>query len=222
MANKNITVLIDFDDTITTSNVAHIVLSEFAQPNWPEIRGQFIRGEIPAEGYFETPFENITADKSKQVDHIKQTAVVRSGFVEFNEFCIENNINIAIVSRGLDYYIEAVLEKYGITNIPIFCVYTEFRENTIKILSKYTDKNCNQWGICKCTVVDKYRKNSDTIIYIGDGQNDLCPARKSNIIFARDSLVRHCKKEKLDYFRFNDFTSIKKKLIKIVGENYDR
>ena len=61
MSKKSITVLIDFDDTITTTNIAHIVLSEFAEPNWPEIRQQFIRGEIPPEGYFETPFEIIVS-----------------------------------------------------------------------------------------------------------------------------------------------------------------
>ena len=49
MSKKSITVLIDFDDTITTTNIAHIVLSEFAEPNWPEIRQQNNRLEIPPE-----------------------------------------------------------------------------------------------------------------------------------------------------------------------------
>ena len=221
MSKKSITVLIDFDDTITTTNVAHIVLSEFAEPNWPEIRQQFIRGEIPPEGYFETPFENISAEKSIQENHIKQHAEVRPGFTEFNKFCVKNDIAIAIVSRGLDYYIEAVLEKYQITNIPIFAVPTQFNGGKMKIISKYTDVNCNQWGICKCSVLQKYRESSDIIIYIGDGQNDLCPAKKSNIIFARDALIRHCKQENIDFHRFSDFTSIQTEVMKIIEENND-
>tara|TARA_B100000676_G_scaffold294530_1_gene332570 strand:- start:1734 stop:2399 length:666 start_codon:yes stop_codon:yes gene_type:complete len=221
MTKKNITVLIDFDDTITTTNIAHIVLSEFAEPNWPEIRQQFIQGEIPPEGYFETPFENISAEKSIQTKHIQQHAIVRPGFVEFNNFCMENRINIIIVSRGLDYYIEAVLDKYEITNIPIYAVPTKFNGEKMKIISKYTDINCNQWGICKCSVLEKYRKTSDVIIYIGDGQNDLCPARKSNIIFARDALLRHCKQENIAFYRFSDFTTIQTEVTKIIEENND-
>ena len=221
MAKNNITVLIDFDDTITTTNVAHIVLSEFADSNWPEIRQQFIRGEIPPEGYFETPFENISAKKSIQEKHIQLHAEVRPGFIEFNNFCIENNINIVIVSRGLDYYIEAVLNKYEIKNIPVFGVPTQFNGKKMKIVPKYTDVNCTQWGICKCSVLEKYRKYSDIIIYIGDGQNDLCPARKRNIIFARDALIRHCKQENIDFFRFSDFTSIQTEVMKIIEENND-
>ena len=140
---------------------------------------------------------------------------------EFNNFCIKNNIDIVIVSRGLDYYIESVLSKYGITNIPVFSVPTEFTGEKMKIIPKYTDANCNQWGICKCSVLEKYRKSSDVIIYIGDGQNDLCPARKSNIIFARDALLRHCKQEDIDFFRFSDFTSIQTEVMKLIEENND-
>ena len=91
----------------------------------------------------------------------------------------------------------------------------------MKIIPKYTDSNCNQWGICKCSVLEKYRKSSDVIIYIGDGQNDLCPARKSNIIFARDALLRHCKQENIDFFRFSDFTSIQTEVMKLIEENND-
>jgi 2-hydroxy-3-keto-5-methylthiopentenyl-1-phosphate phosphatase len=66
-----------------------------------------------------------------------------------------------------------------------------------------------------------YRESSDIIIYIGDGQNDLCPAKKSNIIFARDALIRHCKQENIDFHRFSDFTSIQTEVMKIIEENND-
>ena len=45
--------------------------------------------------------------------------------------------------------------------------------------------------------------------------------KKSNIIFARDALIRHCKQENIDFHRFSDFTSIQTEVMKIIEENND-
>ena len=46
------------------------------------------------------------------------------------------------------------------------------------------------------------------MVYVGDGRNDLCPARRSDAVFARDELLRLCREEGVPVRQFNDFTDV--------------
>src|SRR4030042_4410089 len=43
------------------------------------------------------------------------------------------------------------------------------------------------------------------VIYMGNGDSDIYPARLAKYVFATDQLLKRCRKEKLDCFPFKGF-----------------
>ena len=208
----NIAVLCDFDDTITLENVAHLILKRFGDGTWEEIRRQYLGGIVPPEEYFERPFKALTTSREDLQNHVKSTARLRDGFLEFVDYCQSRNIEIGVVSLGLDFYIEALLSYHGLDWIPIYCVGTRFTTDGMEFDPKYSDKTCGRWGICKCKVVERYKQAGKQVVYVGDGRNDLCPATRSDLVFARDVLEELCQRDNISYYPLRDFTDATKKL----------
>jgi 2-hydroxy-3-keto-5-methylthiopentenyl-1-phosphate phosphatase len=203
-----IAVLCDFDDTITMQNVAHLILERFGDGSWREVRRRYLDGLASAEDYFEKQFTKLGASRSEMQAHVRVAGSLRDGFVELAGYCRERDIELAVVTVGLDFYVEALLEQHGLDWIPTYAVGTSFTSDGMQFQQMNFGRLCQRWGICKCEVVERYRKNGRRVVYVGDGRNDLCPARRSDDVFARDELLRLCQEESILFHPFDDFTDV--------------
>ncbi|MCH7706262.1 MAG: MtnX-like HAD-IB family phosphatase [Chloroflexi bacterium] len=204
----SIAVLCDFDDTITLENVAHLILERFGDGSWREVRRRYLDGLASAEDYFEEQFAKLGATRSEMQAHVRVAGSLRDGFVELAGYCRERDIELAVVTVGLDFYVEALLEQHGLGWIPTYAVGTSFTSGGMQFQQMNSGQLCQRWGICKCEVVERYRENGRRVVYVGDGRNDLCPARRSDVVFARDELLRLCREEGIPFHRFDDFTDV--------------
>ena len=95
-----------------------------------------------------------------------------------------------MLTLGLDCYVQAFLEQHKLDWLPVYAVGTRFTGEGIKFEFPYTREECQQrWGICKCSVVERYQDRGQQVLYIGDGPNDLCHARIADMVFACDVLL---------------------------------
>lgn len=140
--------------------------------------------------------------------YVQEKGRIRDGFSDLAQYCQGKGITIAIVSLGLDFYIKALISQHGMGWIPIYAINTIIKKTGMEFRFPYSNKNCKYWGICKCDVVEMYRRQGNHIVYIGDGSNDLCAAKRSDIIYARGKLDKLCKKEKLIYRKLKRFENI--------------
>ena len=104
-------VLTDFDDTAAAQNVAELLLNRFGNPDWTVVRQRFRDGHIDLKEYQEITFRNIQADRATMQSYVKEHANLRPYFREMWGFCQANDIPMAVVSQGLDFYIQALLES---------------------------------------------------------------------------------------------------------------
>ena len=102
-------VLTDFDDTAAVQNVAEMLLTKFGDPTWHDVRQRFRDKELTLNEYQEVTFRNIQADRATMQDYVKQNASLRPYFKEMWHYCRESQVPLAVVSQGLDFYIEALL-----------------------------------------------------------------------------------------------------------------
>jgi len=204
----NIAVLCDFDDTVAQGNIAHLVLDRFGDGSWRELRRRYLEGTLPPEDYFERPFTEMRATREEIQAYVREKGRIYDSFPELAQYCRSRNIELAIVSLGLDFYVEALLERYQLDWIPVYSVETRFTDQGIQFEFPYVDPQCERWGICKCLVVQKYRDKGRRVIFVGDGRNDLCPARIADVVFAHDQLVGLCQQEGIPHREFHDFTDV--------------
>ncbi len=193
----SIAVLCDFDDTISQENVAHLILDRFSDVPWRELRRRYLEGALPSHEYFERPFTRIQATRSEMQAYVREKGHIRDGFAEMARYCRQRGIELAVITLGLDFYVQALLEQQGLEWLPVYAVGTRFTEDGIQFDFPYGDKECPSWGICKCSVVERYHQKGHRVIYIGDGRNDLCPAKRADIVFARGELLELCRQEGL-------------------------
>ena len=167
--NKPICIIIDFDDTLVESNTARDVLREYVSKEYDKIADLYKTKKVNFKNYQELSFKS--ALEISTIQEIKTTAKnkskIRKGFTELVEFAVKEDINIVILSSGLNQYIEPVLEKH-LKNIKIVAadMSVDHYKNVSFDYSKSFDEDCSDdWGICKCKTVN-FLVGRNHVIYI--------------------------------------------------------
>ena len=162
-------------------------------------------GLLTLKEYQEIAFRDIQADPAMMGQYVKENANFRPHFRELWHYCQDRGIPMAIVSQGLDFYIEALLEKEGITGMPVYAVDTRFTPQGITYHYNYTHPGREELGNSKGVVVDRYRQKGHYIFFAGDGASDFEAAEHADVVFAHRTLARHCSEQNIPFTEFKDF-----------------
>ena len=198
-------VLIDFDDTAAEQNVAELLLKRFGDATWQDVRERLRTKELTLNEYQEIAFRNIQADRTTMQDYVKQNATLRPFFGDLWLYCRSHDIPLAIVSHGLDFYIEALLEKEGYPQVLVYAVNTRFTPQGITYEYRHARPGQENQGISKGLVVERYRENGHFVFYAGDGQSDFEAASRANVLFAHRTLAEECTRKNIPFWLFTDF-----------------
>ena len=201
-------VLVDFDDTAAEQNVANMLLERFGDPSWQVVRERYRSGELTLKEYQEITFRGILADRAVMQDYVKEHANLRPYFHDVWSYCEVHRLPMAIVSQGLDFYIQALLEKEGLPQIPVYSVNTKFTPQGITYQYHYTFPGHERDGNSKGLVVDTYKERGHYVIYAGDGISDLEAAPKADLLFAHRTLAEECRRQEIPYRPFKDFQAV--------------
>ena len=200
--------LTDFDDTAAAQNVAELLLNRFGDSTWTEVRQQFRDGKMDLKEYQEITFRNIRADRSAMQHYVREHAILRPYFHELHYYCRANEIPLAVVSQGLDFYIQALLERDGYGDVPIYAVNTSFDQGRISYHYHHTYPGKESQGNSKAFIVEQFQQQGYFVVFAGDGTSDQEASRKADMVFAHRTLARYCETEGIDYTPFKDFKSI--------------
>jgi len=222
--SKNISLIIDFDDTLVESNTAREVLREFIPVEYDEFAEMYRSKKVNFKNYQELSFNRAlskTNSKNIQKSSIKNSKI-RKGFKNLVKYCENSGVKIYILSSGLELYIKPVLKEYA-SNLKIIAADINFdkKNNAIFGYNKSYDDICSPyWGICKCKTVESLSKNN-FVIYVGDGiTTDLCASVKCDQIFALNPLYNSLLEKKIIVNKFEDFNQLEKHINKLQRKNY--
>ena len=183
-------VLVDFDDTSAEQNVAELLLERFGGSTWKaNVRERLQSRELTLKEYQEIVFRDIRADRAAMQAYVKQNATLRPFFGELWSYCCSHGFPMAIVSLGLDFYIEALLDKEGFAEVPVFAVNTDFTPEGISFEYRHARPGQEKLGISKGLVVDRYREQGHCVFYAGDGMSDFEAADRADVLFAHSRLA---------------------------------
>ena len=219
--------LCDFDDTTAVENVAEILLERFSEDDtWRMLRRRSRDKEISLREYQEQAFSSTGAGKEEMKAVVRARATLRPYFKELWRYCQARSIPLAIVTVGLDFYVDALLEREALEDVPRYSVKTSFTPEGI--IYEYphpwdgsggsSQEVCRGWGICKCSIIGKYRRMGHSIFYVGDGRSDLCPASIADRVFARSQLAELLQASKGPYTEFSDFQDVIRGLKGVAAE----
>lgn len=219
---KTPVVFSDFDGTITERDVIITIMERFAPPEWKELKDKILyERTITLKDGVEMLFNLLeSSKKSEIVAFIKENVKLREGFEDFLNFCEKENIKLNVLSGGLDFHIEPVLDRFK-DRLKILCNKANFNSEKITIDYEYLPKDCSlcgDCGFCKIEAIEKYPKEQFTRILIGDSLTDLSPSKVADIIFARGDLIKYLEQEKRSFIPFSTFYDIQEHVDNLISK----
>ena len=206
---KTFKIFVDFDGTITKTDVGEAMFIQFgdeAEAN--NIIQRWINKEITSTQTWQLLCKTITDFNQEAFDRFLDSMDIDQSFKVFVDYCKDNGFEMSILSDGLDYYINRILERENLDYIKKFTNRVDFIDNNLIPAFDYTDEECDKCANCKRNHIISSSSDSDYTIYIGDGWSDTCPAQYCDFIFAKNSLLKFCEENRISYFPFKDFDDV--------------
>ena len=203
-------VLTDFDDTAAAQNVAELLLHEFAHPSWTEVRERFRAGELTLKDYQEEAFLLVQADKDSMQSYVRAHANFRPHFAELSAFCQANFIPMCIISQGLDFYIQALLDGCGQSDMPVYAVTTEFDRNgrVSRYRYDFAYPDAPHLGNSKALIVRRFQEQGHHVFFMGDGRSDFEAGEVADTVFAHRQMAAMCDEAGIEFSTFTDFAPV--------------
>ena len=208
---KKPVIFCDFDGTVTNKDNIISIMKEFAPPEWEAIKDNILAQKVSIQEGVGKMFSLLPSTRKEDIiSYVLKEAVIRDGFSDFVAYAREKNIPLYIVSGGIDFFVEPMLEPFGPFE-QVFCNKADFSGETIRILFPYpcddecTGKGC---GCCKPSIIRQLTSSGHTSIVIGDSITDLEAAKLADIVIARDFLTEKCEELDIPHHSFETFHDV--------------
>jgi 2-hydroxy-3-keto-5-methylthiopentenyl-1-phosphate phosphatase len=202
-------ILCDFDGTISIRDMGYDLINRFSSGDWEAIDRDFCEGKIGSKEAYSRIAKILKGNEKDLLGFIQKHSNIDPHFTSFYQYCRERDIDVKIVSDGLDFYIKTVLEIHYLSEIPFYANRTHFHKGDgMEVSFPYFNEECGLCGTCKKRLVQIHRKAYDSILFIGNGISDRCAAREADFVFAKDSLYTYCIDQDITCHFFANFHEI--------------
>jgi 2-hydroxy-3-keto-5-methylthiopentenyl-1-phosphate phosphatase len=212
-------VLTDFDDTAAAQNVAELLLHQFGHPSWTDVRERFRAGELSLKDYQEATFLRMQADKDAMQSYVRAHANFRPQFTELSAFCRAHSIPMCIISQGLDFYIQALLDGCGQPEMPVYAVATDFNGQGQVCGYRYdfAYPDAPHLGNSKALIVRRFQEQGHHVFFMGDGRSDFEAGEVADTVFAHRQMAAMCDEAGIEFSPFTDFGPVLQAIRRYMG-----
>ena len=117
---KRLLVITDFDGTLSLTDVGYEVLLKFSSQGWDDIDRDYCEGRIGSKEAYGRICAILGGTREAMLQFVAENTVIDPHFEEFYAFCRKSGIDVKVVSDGLDFYIDFILKKHGLSDIPFY------------------------------------------------------------------------------------------------------
>ena len=213
--SDRIAVLCDFDGTIAQDDVGNLFFKTFARKGDPgPVVQLWKQGLISSRECLEREAE-LAEVSSREFSSFLSERELDPFFKDFVDFTRKRDIEVVVVSDGLDYYIERMLIKNGLGELDVFSNLMQLVGNRIEVTFPYYDQlDCRDCGNCKSHHLEKLRASGSFIVYVGDGLSDRCPSTRADFVFAKGDLLDYCRDNDVPHVEFDNFRDVEREMLK--------
>ncbi len=203
-------IFVDFDGTITKVDVGAALFDHFGETKTVQnIIENWIDEKINSTECWISLCNSLPPVELNSLNDFIDKIPVDETYNYFIEFCKQNNFEVIVLSDGLDFYINRIMKSGKISE-------TRFFSNSLNIDSNkkfipsfpFRDAECIRCANCKRNHVINNSGDDEFTVYIGNGHSDFCPAQYCDYIFAKDSLLKFCEKERISFFPYKNFFDV--------------
>jgi len=216
-------VFLDADNTFIHGDAGNVLVSRVGDKKHDLMLQEFRVGNIPATEVFRRSAKSAGPLNPVRVRQVLGRYELDPGFRRFVEFCGERHVELHVLSDGLDYTVEEILNIHGLTGISVFANHAvlvlmgDAGEVGLDVEFPHTDAECNRCACCRRNIMLTRSGNDDIVVYIGAGVLNECPVRYADIIFAKGALQTFCQQENISYYVYETFDDITSRFQELLG-----
>lgn len=194
MPNR-ISILLDFDGTISLHDTTDLILEAFADPRWQDVEQEWVLGRIGSRDCMARQVALMHASPT-MLDQLVDRIEVDPHLVDLVQACNTAGVSLTIVSDGFDRVILRVLARLGLQVPVVANRLISLPDGRWTLEFPDSGSACGA-GTCKCLVA--FTQSASTVL-VGDGRSDFCVAEAAAVVFAKDKLAAHCRQSDLAFF----------------------
>jgi len=205
---SNCAVFFDFDNTITPFDVLDNVVETFAvDKKWMGYERAWKKGLIGSKGCLSGQLKSVRVGKERLKKHLSKIKV-DPYFKKIIALLKKSRVSPVIVSDSFRFFLEYILKNNKIEGLKIYSNKIRFSKDRLVPIFPHQHITCRRCGNCKKKHLPNRPRKQIKVIYIGDGLSDLCPARHSDIVFAKGNLKRYLTREGKEFFPFKTLKDV--------------
>ncbi|MBL7151625.1 MAG: MtnX-like HAD-IB family phosphatase [Candidatus Omnitrophica bacterium] len=201
-------VFFDFDNTITRKDIFDDMLVCFSKDQrWKKLERDWREGKIGSRAALSGQIKGIRINKDR-LDSYLSGVKPDPYFKKLIHLFKAKNIKVTVLSDNFDYILKKVLDGNCSGRLKIYSNRLRLSGDRLIPAFPFTDKRCRICAHCKKKNLRRLAGRNSTIVYIGDGRSDICPAGYAHIVFAKEELLEFCRKEKLKHIPYKGLKQV--------------
>jgi 2-hydroxy-3-keto-5-methylthiopentenyl-1-phosphate phosphatase len=199
-------VYVDFDGTIAPSDPTDTLFGRFCHSSWRQIEREWQQGRRSARACMAAEVALLRATPEALAAALRDIKIDPQ-FPEFVELCRNWDLQIIVLSDGLDRVVSSVLRSAGL-DLPIFANRLQWLgEDRWQLEFPFARQDCSAaLGNCKCGHRSA-RAHRSLDIVVGDGRSDFCIAERSQLVLAKGQLAAHCRFRRIPHQPIENFAA---------------
>lgn len=201
-------VFIDFDNTITVGDVLYDLIKRYStSTDWMALEKDWQLGEITTKECLIGQLKRVKISKADLSQYLANVTIDPS-FTKLMDLLRSQGVVPVIASDNFESIIAEILANNNIKGVPVFANRLKHDGDRLFLTFPHQNPDCPFCAHCKKTHFINDRTPEHPILYIGDGRSDICPAMEADIVFAKDTLLAHLKKNQKPCFEFSNLGDI--------------
>lgn len=206
-ADEKVAVLCDFDGTATLVDVTDTLYLKFGDEVCQATMKRWARGEITTPEELRTCFPRMYSRKAEMEDFL-DTVPLDPGFETLVSFCRRRGYSFAVLSDGLHWYIDRILERHGFDSLTVYANEIEFTEDGVELSFPWHDPDWPMRGVPKPSIVNRYQDEGFHVVFIGDGLSDAEVAGVADLLYAKGRFLEYCREAGVPAIPFSELGDV--------------
>jgi 2-hydroxy-3-keto-5-methylthiopentenyl-1-phosphate phosphatase len=204
--------LVDFDGTACLQDVSELLLDEFGEPGWERFDGAVDRGEMGLREAAEHQAAMLRGKPEEMLAFALGEGELDPTFPAFVAWAEERAIPITLASDGFGFYVRPILEAAGLGRLEVVTNELIADDGAFSLRHPNGHPECVGCGTCKMLAATGLRERHGSVALVGEGQSDRYGALYSDVVFAKDALVRICEQDGVPFVLWATFDDVREAL----------
>lgn len=202
-------VFLDFDGTISRSDVGVHLLERLAGLEWHDIEAEYSAGVIGSRICLLDEWDLLPKD-ADLLHRIVAEVPLDPGLDALVVTLLDAGAEVSIVSDGFGFYAADACAHLG---IPVLTNAVNWGTGQLEFPNEDSCCACSTCGTCKQAPIKEAHHRGRVTVMVGDGTSDRKAALLADVVFAKGGLARWCSANAVGFHRFDNLGDVSRGLL---------